>query len=184
MKTYEFDGREYVESGEFRCPRKGEVFVSKPHGNPLRDMIGTYDERKILIPKEQKMNEEKWRGAKYVLILKAFAPGVAGCVNRILEVESVHEKGERYAFDTVQLRGRGTCTTDTHWAWTADCALPLPDCTEEIFNAHWGIEAAKADTIPAPVLEALGAENIQVCGGARKYARDLVEAIYRNPPKA
>lgn len=70
MKTYMFKGKEYVESGEIRAPKKGEIYLTEDTNAPTRAFI-TYSilKRKILIPKEGEM------GVKYE-ILRDITPRV------------------------------------------------------------------------------------------------------------
>lgn len=52
MKSYLFEGVEYVESGERRCPQKGEMLLEDSSDIARRADHNFQDTRRILIPKE------------------------------------------------------------------------------------------------------------------------------------
>ena len=57
MKTYIYYGREYVESGEERAPKRNEVFLTKYSARPILTADSDYadhEKRKILIPEEKR----------------------------------------------------------------------------------------------------------------------------------
>lgn len=186
MKEYQYEGRTYVESGEFRVPTGDEPFVDGfGNGVSVGPTVKSLDDgkRKILIPKESKMEKAKWKGAEFVLIVKGLSPNgaAAKCKDHILRGERATTEN----FVTKQMEGLGACTFDTHWSWEEQHALPLPDCTEEIFSAHWGIPSPpKADPLPSALDNFLNTPNGNVCEGARKWAREFATLIYSNPPKA
>lgn len=49
-KVYELDGKSYVETGEVRCPRKGEWFWSDLFGKPVYAAYDEHYKRTILRP--------------------------------------------------------------------------------------------------------------------------------------
>jgi hypothetical protein len=182
MKTSSYEGQEYVESGEVRRPRRGDLYVEHlGHANQA-----TFDFAvaacKILIPKEQKVSEVQDEYQIPVLV-KADADG--GMWSKSMN----HFRGRviMCALYDGGFTGPKWGTPDfppapeyqkDGWHFSTDHAIAYP--TPAQVEAERAKLAHKPDVLPSPVRAALDAADL----GCRKEGIEkLVEAIYTHPPK-
>lgn len=179
MKTYAYEGKEYVESGEVRVPQVGEWFLSIGGRTVIQSDRDDHAPKKILIPKEQKVSEVQDEFQIPVLVKAKAQDSVWVGELRALAGKVVMARATDGGYDAKGIRNEAA---GCELFLPSQVAVAYPTSTEVL--AEQAKLAPKPDTLPAPVRAALDADNRQVCGGARKYVRDLVEAIYQNPPRA
>lgn len=177
MKTYTYEDREYVESGEIRLPKRGELIPSV-EGKAWR--VGfdyAKDKYPILIPKEISMDSEY----QIPVLVKADADSgwseqpkfLASVRGRVILCR--HHSG---TYD-------GPLNADAHGEfsrgfvpnWLNKDIIPWP--TQAQVEEEQAKLKPKADPLPSPVREALQAADL---GCRREGVEKLIEAIYANPP--
>jgi hypothetical protein len=187
MKTYTYEGREYVESGEIRRPKKGEVFLYSVGSSIGVAQFDFRDQQvKILIPKEERVESEEYNIPVLVKVFSERPP--EGCWAPDGKMDSYGGRVILCRAWHGEFAGPHNSTNPTTpnpsyqpegWHWHGSHVIPYP--TREQIEAEQAKLKPKADSLPAPVRAALDAADL---GCRRDGVEKLVEAIFASLSKA
>lgn len=184
MKEYQYEGRTYVESGEVRVPSESDFYISAfgdgvcgPNQRGAISMIENDGKRKILIPKEDKMNEEYNIPVLLLVNPKRTDPNIQPYLGKVV---MCRQEGRDCYTGPAGVKISGASGSEYSHVPT-EC-IPWP--TREQVEAEQAKLKPKADPLPSALDNFLNTPNGNVCEGVRKWAREFATLIYANPPKA
>jgi hypothetical protein len=172
LKNYTYEGVQYVESGEVRTPKRGEIFL-QPGNIPIEahfDFSGRgYP---ILIPKEKVKMDEEYNVPVLVKANNNWSNRVQPYAGRVILCQRLPSGNIRGP------KGVGEGGNGLIFSENDPDLIPYP--SQDQVEAEQTKLKPKTAPLPAPVRAALDAADL---GCRRDGVSKLIEAIYANPPK-
>lgn len=176
---YQFEGREYVESGEERTPERGDIFESVRYTGDPCGATRCIDPQLIQhhinngIRKILKLKENEYIYPVLVRRYDGFIPAFDKLQGQIIMAKKDADGTFRGPKGLLPSQLDGITLNSSNF-------IPFP--TQKDFEQNQPLR--QAPTLPPSILAALAADNSSVCKGAREWTKGLMEAVMAEIEKA